>query len=152
MQWYQTSFSACVGQTDTENIIGLGTYQYCVDHNEFEKSLRLLVFLEHNIFDKLVANKLITSFILNPNDEQNFKNHLFIDLVSSKPELTINNFKRTIFIIIGCGGIGNFVSYALASFYPKKLILLDKIPLIPVILTASSCLTRIAFHSIKHLP
>ncbi|GAA8133413.1 hypothetical protein HpBT112_15870 [Helicobacter pylori] len=46
--------------------------------------------------------------------------------MSSKPELTINNFKRTIFIIIGCGGIGNFVSYALASFYPKKLILLDK--------------------------
>ncbi len=45
MQCYQTSFSACVGQTDTENIIGLGTYQYCVDHNEFEKSLRLLVFL-----------------------------------------------------------------------------------------------------------
>ncbi|GAA8700823.1 hypothetical protein oki298_14700 [Helicobacter pylori] len=144
MQCYQISFSACVGQTDTENIIGLGTYQYCVDHNEFEKSLRLLVFLrmkkrmneiksfmeankiEHDIFDKLVANKLITSFILNPNDEQNFKNHLFIDLVSSKPELTINNFKRTIFIIIGCGGIGNFVSYALASFYPKKLILLDK--------------------------
>ncbi|UOR68576.1 hypothetical protein MPG40_00845 [Helicobacter pylori] len=60
--------------------------------------------IEHDIFDKLVANKLITSFILNPNDEQNFKNHLFIDLVSSKPELTINNFKRTIFIIIGCGG------------------------------------------------
>ncbi|UOR89742.1 hypothetical protein MPG17_00655 [Helicobacter pylori] len=122
MQWYQTSFSACVGQTDTENIIGLGTYQYCVDHNEFEKSLRLLVFLrmkkkmneiksfmeankiEHDIFDKLVANKLITSFILNPNDKQNFKNHLFIDLMSNKPELTINNFKRTIFIIIGCGG------------------------------------------------
>ncbi|WP_129074074.1 ThiF family adenylyltransferase [Helicobacter pylori] len=144
MQCYQTSFSACVGQTDTENIIGLGTYQYCVDHNEFEKSLRLLVFLrmkkrmneiksfmeankiEHDIFDKLVANKLITSFILNPNDKQNFKNHLFIDLMSNKPELTINNFKRTIFIIIGCGGIGNFVSYALASFYPKKLILLDK--------------------------
>ncbi len=90
MQCYQTSFSACVGQTDTENIIGLGTYQYCVDHNEFEKSLRLLVFLrmkkrmneiksfmeankiEHDIFDKLVANKLITSFILNPNDKQNF--------------------------------------------------------------------------------
>ncbi len=90
MQWYQTSFSACVGQTD-KNIIGLGTYQYCVDHNEFEKSLRLLVFLrmkkkmneiksfmktskiEHNIFDKLVANKLITSFILNPNDKQNLR-------------------------------------------------------------------------------
>lgn len=60
--------------------------------------------IEHNIFDKLVVNKLITSFILNPNDKQNFKNHLFIDLMSSKPELTINNFKRTIFIIIGCGG------------------------------------------------
>ncbi len=29
--------------------------------------------IEHDIFDKLVANKLITSFILNPNDEQNFK-------------------------------------------------------------------------------
>ncbi len=60
--------------------------------------------IEHDIFDKLVANKLITSFILNPNDKQNFKNHLFIDLMSNKPELTINNFKRTIFIIIGCGG------------------------------------------------
>ncbi|PDX04207.1 hypothetical protein BB402_07955 [Helicobacter pylori] len=94
MQCYQTSFRACAGQTDTENIIGLGTYQYCIDHNEFEKSLRLLVFLrmkkrmaeiksfmeaskiEHDIFDKLVANKLIISFILNPNDEQNCDNFL----------------------------------------------------------------------------
>ncbi|WP_233758682.1 hypothetical protein [Helicobacter acinonychis] len=45
MQYYQTSFSACVGQTDEENIVGLGTYQYCVDRNEFKQSLKLLVFL-----------------------------------------------------------------------------------------------------------
>ncbi|WP_233758683.1 ThiF family adenylyltransferase [Helicobacter acinonychis] len=82
--------------------------------------------IEHCIFDRLVVNKLITSFIPNLNDKQNFKNHLFVDLISIDPKLTINNFKKTIFVIIGCGGIGNFISYALASFYPKKLILLDK--------------------------
>ncbi|BCP63091.1 hypothetical protein SUT503_01490 [Streptococcus parasuis] len=34
-------------------------------------------------------------------------------------------FKDTTFVIIGCGSIGNYISYALSVYSPKKLILVD---------------------------
>lgn len=46
--------------------------------------------------------------------------HLKVDA-----KLVLNNLKNTTVIIIGCGGIGNFLSYSLATFTPEKMLLID---------------------------
>lgn len=54
-----------------------------------------------------------------------FKNGLYLDLIVDNVQDVLNKFKETTFIIIGCGGIGNFMSYALSVYSPKKIILID---------------------------
>ncbi|CBG40228.1 ThiF family adenylyltransferase [Helicobacter mustelae] len=140
-EFFQTSYTAIAGKTQQENILGVGTHQYCVSTEYFHHSLLLLEFLLeaknkeqiqnflHNncinphIFQELKEHKLITSsWKIIPEE----KNHLYLDLLVDPLDVTVENFHKTVFIIMGCGGIGNFLSYAIASYSPHKIILIDR--------------------------
>lgn len=141
---FKTSLTATTLKTN-ENLIGIGSKQYTVDDDEFELSLKILGFLlterteieivkwldknsiNKSLFKKLVDNKLITTSqsVFQKEDSMDFKNGLYLDLISDNVQKTLNKFKETTFIIIGCGGIGNFMSYALSVYSPKKIILID---------------------------
>ncbi|WP_331722113.1 ThiF family adenylyltransferase [Alkalithermobacter thermoalcaliphilus] len=119
--------------------------QYDVNDFEFEKSLRILSFLKdarteeecktflyreqipEEFFRRLIRHKMITNYEKNfvKKDEMHFKNSLYLETVVSNPDTTEKNFNKSIIIIVGCGGIGNFMSYSLGSFNPKKIILID---------------------------
>jgi len=58
-------------------------------------------------------------------DEIRFKNGLYLETVVENPGITEERFNNSVIIIIGCGGIGNFMSYSLSTFNPKKIILID---------------------------
>jgi predicted ThiF/HesA family dinucleotide-utilizing enzyme len=53
------------------------------------------------------------------------KNHLFLELLTNNPFSTRKYIKNATFLILGCGGIGNFLSFAINSFSPTKIILVD---------------------------
>ena len=143
--YYKTSYTCMAIEGNNLKMLGLGTYQYEVKEDEFKDSLKLLNFtiqpkkkdeitkfmtennIQNNILEKLLKQKLITDneLILKKTDTMDFKNFLYSDLVSPNPKKANENFKKTTFLILGTGGIGNFMSYALATHTPKKIILLD---------------------------
>ena len=142
---YKTNLTTVAGRANGNNILSAGTWQYKTTSIEFEQSIQLLHFLfeekslkeindflilhniSNEIFKKLVKNKLITTNykIFNKKDDIEFKNNLYIDNITNNPIEVENKIKNTIFVIIGCGGIGNFMSFALNSLTPKKIILID---------------------------
>lgn len=94
--------------------------------NEMEK------FMERNNIEKgmieyLLAKKQITNnrFVFNKADVPEFKNFLLLESLFNNSERIIRNLQKTNFYVIGCGGIGNNIAYALASNYPKSLVLID---------------------------
>ncbi|SER45979.1 ThiF family adenylyltransferase [Streptococcus gallolyticus] len=141
---YKTSLTATTLKSN-ENLIGIGSKQYTVSDDEFNLSLKILEFLltekdedeilnwldsnniDKSVFKKLVANKLITTseVVFQKEDTMEFKNGLYLDLIINNVQDVLTKFKETTFVIIGCGGIGNFMSYALSVYSPKKLVLID---------------------------
>ena len=83
--------------------------------------------ISFKLFDKLCDKNLITTAeeLFYKEDTMDFKNGIYLDLIAQNSEKCINNFKEMTFYIIGCGGIGNFMSYAISTFSPKKIILVD---------------------------
>lgn len=142
---WKTSYLAVGGQNSKKNILGAGTKQYKVSNKEFNETMKVLNFLlqerneqeindflisnsiGHQIWDQITSHDLATSFENNFNkmDTITFKNNLYLENVTVNPSETIQNFKNTNFLIVGCGGIGNFMSYAIQSFNPKSIVLID---------------------------
>ncbi|SJZ54906.1 ThiF family protein [Pilibacter termitis] len=141
----KTNLTAQLVKTSTDNIIGVGTKQYFTTSDEFKNSVDILQYLtkereyeevtdflrKNNLSEKelqkLLDHKLITSNqnIFHKKDEMSFKNELYLELVVENANMAINDFKDTTFIILGCGGIGNFMAFALSTFSPKKIVLID---------------------------
>lgn len=141
---YKTSLTAILIESPSK-IIGVGSKQYFVDDVEYNSSVSILSFLteardideitdflvenklDFSLFQKLLDNKLIT-FVENlfqKEDTEDFKNALYLNLLLDNPIEVLARFKDTTFVIIGCGSIGNYISYALSVYSPKKLILVD---------------------------
>lgn len=141
---YKTSFTTVMMESPSK-IIGVGSRQYFVDDVEYDSSLSILHFLtkardieeiksyliENNLdfalFQKLLEHKLVTSIeeLFQKEDTEEFKNALYLNLLLDNPIDVLNRFKHTTFVVIGCGSIGNFISYALSVYFPKKIILID---------------------------
>lgn len=142
---YKTSYTCSILDNGDLKFLGKGTNQYQVELKEYNDSLKLLSFtmkskdkdelinfmkdnnIDFNILDKLLEKRLITNnkLVFEKVDNMDFKNNLYLDITTQYPVKSNENFKNTTFIIIGTGGIGNFMSYALATFTPKKIILID---------------------------
>ena len=142
---YITSFLATGGLSDKDGILGLGTNQYQVNNSEFEKSIKILDFLinfhsldeilefeennniDNDIFNKLLKHKLILTEkeFVPKEDSSYFKNSMYFEALNLNSKDLLNKFKSTTFIIVGCGGIGNYMSYSLGSLSPTKMILID---------------------------
>ena len=142
---YKTSLLATGGFNEKCGILGVGTKQFTLSLEEFKDALYLLNYMEierteteikkfelkHNIkkntFQKLLDSNLIleSSLVKPKKDTLDFKNYLYLLSIDVDAKLVLNNLKNTIVIIIGCGGIGNFLSYSLATFTPEKMILID---------------------------
>lgn len=123
----------------------MGTNQYQVNNSEFEKSIKLLNFLikfhsleeiiefeeknniEESIFNKLLKHKLILNEqeFIPKEDSSYFKNGLYFEALNLNSRKLLDKFSSSTFIIVGCGGIGNYMSYSLSSFSPSKIILID---------------------------
>lgn len=145
MKFFKTNFTAMAGKNKNKNILGAGTQQYFVDDIEFEKTINLLIFLEdekteiqlnkyaqinnisEDLLQKIKMHKLITSNknIFHKQDSMTFKNNLYLESVLDNPSGAQKQLSDSTIVIIGCGGIGNFMSYSLQSFNPKNIILID---------------------------
>lgn len=142
---FKTSLTAAVVKNSNSLYVGLGSWQYSVSSKEFEDSLLLLEYLTEEktdkqiqeflenkgisnaIFHSLLNHKLITisEQLFHKEDSLDFKNGIYLDLVSSNPEKIMKKFKESTFVIIGCGSIGNYMSYALSVYSPKSMIIMD---------------------------
>ncbi|WP_304652492.1 ThiF family adenylyltransferase [uncultured Ligilactobacillus sp.] len=142
---YKTSLLATGGFNEKCGILGVGTKQFTLSLEEFKDALHLLNYteierteaeikkfeLKHNIkkntFQKLLDSNLIleSSLVKPKKDTLDFKNYLYLLSIDVDAKLVLNNLKNTTVIIIGCGGIGNFLSYSLATFTPEKMLLID---------------------------
>ncbi|HFI0790265.1 TPA: ThiF family adenylyltransferase [Streptococcus suis] len=125
--------------------ISTGTNQYAVNQEEYYKILDILSFLKeertetefneyvrkNNIDDSFIeqlrkANMVTKNPLLFEKSETiQFKNDLYLDVMFDNSYEISKTISEYTFIIVGVGGIGNYISYALQSFSPKKLILID---------------------------
>lgn len=142
---YRTSYLATGGYSNKQGIMGVGSRQYFVDKEAYSKSLKLLNYLlkerteeeiknfcQNNNIPSEILNQLITHNLVSDEqnyfekiDNLNFKNKLYFNALGLNANYVTENFKNTTFIIVGCGGIGNFISFSLSSLSPKKIELVD---------------------------
>lgn len=132
---------------NSKSIISTGTKQFFANKEEREQIFAMLEFVKEEkndkeidkflakkAFDKKLWKKLIQSNMITQNENVfektnslDFKNHLYLDvLYNKKAKKLIKNFKEYHFIIVGAGGIGNYMTFSLAFYSPKSLILIDK--------------------------
>ena len=127
------------------NIVGLGTLQYIADDEEFQNVRDILAYcvqgrsrrelhtfqkmsgIPSSLGDTLLEQGLLieTEDILNQVSSLSYKNQLYFDAILRKRIDLSNVLSKYTFILVGCGGIGNFLSYAFASLPIKELILID---------------------------
>lgn len=142
---YKTSYLATAGFSNGQGILGVGSKQYFVDKIAYDNSLKLLKYIllahtekeiftfcsknkiDNKIFYQLLNHNLVVdeSNFFNKMDNLSFKNKLYFNSLGLNANQLYDSFANTTFLIVGCGGIGNFISFSLASLNPKKLILLD---------------------------
>ncbi|WP_187426453.1 ThiF family adenylyltransferase [Treponema phagedenis] len=126
-------------------VVGYGSRQDVVSVDKFISISKLLFFLEtekddndldeflkkncidKSVFDYCCDKKLITSnnFLFEKRDTVDYKNRLYLEATFPDAEKLNKNIQNTTFIIVGCGGIGNWISYSLASYIPQELVLVD---------------------------
>lgn len=141
----KSPLARCFKLEEDKYIIGLGTTQKCIRNNEFQIVQKLLFFLNNErsmdeinmfmknndisnkIFNTLLESKMITNYspIFNKKNSLIYKNQLYLETMFNDVGKILLRFKNTTFVIIGCGGIGNYFTYSILDFMPKKLILID---------------------------
>ncbi|WP_445435748.1 ThiF family adenylyltransferase [Candidatus Borreliella tachyglossi] len=113
------------------NLVNLGKFQIEVDNNLFEHLLDIAIFAknkktyeelilfanENNINIKTIKlaldNKVLIPFYGYPQNSVYLKNKYFLDLLLVHPENF--NLEKEHIVIVGCGGIGNFMTYSLSN-------------------------------------
>lgn len=127
-------------------IMGLGTHQEFVDRPTADSYISILAFcLQGRSLEELKTyisnnhfpweyiewstshNFLIktTNTYLSECEELYIKNQLFLDSLFNRTFDMKNTFGDYTIIIAGCGGIGNFMSYAISSLSVRKIVLID---------------------------
>lgn len=143
---YKRSSSAIVFRMKDKYIIGYGSMQDVYSKEEYTQITKLFSFLEtekdeteikkfiqeneisESILNKCIPKKYITSnqYAINLNENNvDFKNILYVDCAYNNSEHIIKRIKDSVLINIGCGGIGNYLMYAYASFLPHRIIMID---------------------------
>lgn len=144
--FFKRSTSAIVFKMEDKYVIGYGSMQDVYSEEEFGKIEKIFIFLEEKkdeneidlflkennidegIFRKCVEKKYITSnkYAIDFDEQSvDYKNILYVDCALNNSEKAIENIKKSTLINIGCGGIGNYLMYAYASFLPKRIIMMD---------------------------
>ncbi len=101
--------------------------QYLQKNKKTYKEL-ILFATENDISDKTIKlaleNKVLIPFYEHPKNRCYLKNKYFLDLLLSHPE----NFslEKEHIIIVGCGGIGNFMSYSLSTLGLGAITFIDE--------------------------
>ncbi|WP_241763531.1 ThiF family adenylyltransferase [Borrelia hermsii] len=126
------------------NLINLGQFQIEVDDSLFEHLLDIVIFAqnektyeelisfatENNINSKTIKLSLDKKILIpfythtHPQNGIYLKNKYFLDLLLTHPENF--NLEKEHVIIIGCGGIGNFMTYSLATLGLGSMTFIDE--------------------------
>lgn len=143
---YKRSTSAIVFKMNDKYVIGYGSMQDIYSEDEYSQIEKLFIFLEdekdetdiekflkenaidYSIYKKCIEKKYITSnkYAINYSEQSvDYKNSLYVDCVYQHSEKALDNIKKSTLLNIGCGGIGNYLMYAYASFLPKRIIMMD---------------------------
>jgi len=125
--------------------VGAGSAQRVIPKSKFMNYVEILNFLTEEkedselklfvknkgynveIITELLDTKLITQSksIFVKEDTNDYKNRLYIETLYSNTDNIIQKFRRTNFVVIGCGGIGNYLGYSLLSMNPASMVLID---------------------------
>ncbi|AHH05781.1 ThiF family adenylyltransferase (plasmid) [Borrelia miyamotoi] len=131
-------------KSTSDNIVNLGQFQIEVDDVVFEHLLdvaifaqnkktyeELIVFVtENNIHSKLIKlaidNKILITFYAHTYLQNgiHLKNKYFLDLLLAHPENF--NLEKEHIIIVGYGGIGNFMTYSLSTLGLGSITFIDE--------------------------
>ncbi|WAZ72312.1 ThiF family adenylyltransferase (plasmid) [Borrelia miyamotoi] len=126
------------------NIVNLGQFQIEVDDTVFEHLLDVAIFAqnqktyeelivfatENNIHSKLIKlaidNKILITFYAHTYFQNgiHLKNKYFLDLLLAHPENF--NLEKEHIIVVGCGGIGNFMTYSLSTLGLGSISFIDE--------------------------
>ncbi len=144
--FFVRSSSAVIFSLGEKHIIGYGSMQESFTEEVYNSIYELLKYvsepkkkeeiidfikkknISEEIFELCLSKKYITDnpwVILNDKDSVDYKNRLYVDCSYAKSETILERIRDSILINIGCGGIGNYLMYAYASFLPKKIIMID---------------------------
>lgn len=143
---YKRSTSAIVFRMKDKFVVGYGSMQDIYTSDEYRQIEKLFLFLEdekteaeieaflrQNFIDKSVFEKCLKKKYITTNKyaihycEQSvdYKNFLYVDCAYKNAEMAIENIKKSTLLNIGCGGIGNYLMYAYASFLPRRILMMD---------------------------
>ncbi len=139
---YIKNSTSFFNKSTSGNLVNLGKFQIKVNDNIFEHLLDIAIFAknkktykelilfatENNISDKTIKlalkNKVLIPFYEYPKNRGYLKNKYFLDLLLAHPE----NFslEKEHIIIIGCGGIGNFMTYSFSTLGLGAITFIDE--------------------------
>jgi len=138
---YIRSTTTFFNKSTAGNYINMGKYQIRVNDSEFEDLLDIAIFAESGkSHDELIAyatsngiaeetlllainNKIIIAEYSWPNNGAHFKNKHFLDLFFDPKNPY--DFSNHHVVVVGCGGMGNFMSYPLSTLGIGTLTLVD---------------------------
>lgn len=141
-----TSKTFRVQKGSKQCIMGLGTNQEIVERLMADRYLSILAFClegknSEELKDYVIKNSYSWEYVawlvehnfliettnsyLSDCTEYYLKNQLYLDSIFNRAFDMKNTFGEYTLIIAGCGGIGNFISYAIASLPVKKIVLID---------------------------
>lgn len=142
---YKTALTASVFTGGNNFYVGLGSAQYKVSKTKYLEDLNILNYLKqprtssevdlfltkngykYALFKELLEHRQITTdeTIFSKHDTLNHKNELFLSTIFTNPDRVIEKVHDTTFLVVGCGGIGNFSGYALNTMTPRDIYLID---------------------------
>lgn len=143
---YMRSSSAVIFNLGQKHVIGYGSMQECFEDEIYNSIYKLLKYvsepkkkediinfmensnISEDIFELCLKRKYINNnefVILNDDENVDYKNQLYVECCYVKSQEILSRIKKSTLINIGCGGIGNYLMYAYASFLPKKIIMID---------------------------
>jgi len=138
---YTKSATAYFNKSSSGNFVGYGHYQIAVDDSQFEQLLEIAIFAEseksydslvtfikdksipEDIFRLAIDKKIITKSFNWDENPTHIKNKYFLDLLLDSNKAM--DFSNHHVVVIGCGGIGNFMCYPLSTMGIGMMSLID---------------------------
>ncbi len=125
-----------VGAGSTQKVVSSMRYAQYKDIMNFlseeKEEEELLSFISkrgysEEILNELLDAKLVTQSkcIFKKEDTNDFKNRLYIETLYIDTDSIMDKFHNMSFVVVGCGGIGNYLGYSLLSMNPKSMVLID---------------------------